>query len=262
MIGGFKSAVARSVPFDNTTNGFPLGSTDVQTAIESVLFYDPLYAPATLFDDFDGRMAWSPSTAGTGAVASVSAGNSTLASGSHVGVSGMTYGTVGVPSHAALVWSGALSISIVLGNGPAEYESLIRISNLATVTEDYVLRVGLGTATNADHANGVYFEYNRSLSANWRCKSASQSSRTVLTTSTTVAATTWIRLGWTCNSAGTSVEFFINGVSQGTITTNIPTVTGQGCGGSFQIVASAIVSGGRTLNADYFYFSKQYTSRT
>lgn len=257
----FTSPVARSIPFDNSTNGFPSSATTVQTAIEQTIHFDPITLPAPLFDDFDGRLSWSPSTSGTGASASISGGNATFASGSHMGVARCAYGTV-LSTHAALVWSGALSTAIVMGGGEAEYNTLIRIPTLATATEDYIIRVGLGTATNADHANGIYFEYARASSINWRCRTASASSRTTLTTSTAVVNNAWINLRWVCNAAGTSVEFFIDSVSQGTITTNIPTTTGQGCGGNFQITAQALVSGGGDFVIDWFYFSKAFTSRS
>ena len=230
-------------------------------SIKTILHFDPSEMAVALFDDFDGRMGWSPSTSGAGASAAIGGGNATHAAGKHVGVARCLYGTV-LSSHASLSWSGTLSTAIVLGDGAAEYQTLIKIPTLATATEDYVIRVGLGTSTSADHANGVYFEYDRSQSVNWRLKTANQSTRTVVTTSTAVAAGSWIKLGWVANSAGSSVEYFVNGVSVGTITTNIPTTTGQGCGGNFQISAVALVSGGRDFVADYFYFAKQFTDRT
>jgi hypothetical protein len=257
MIGAFKSIVARCIPFDNASNGF--SSTNVQEAIEEVTSFNPEFNPIALFDDFDDRMAWSPATSGTGAAASVSAGNATLASGGHLGVARIASGTA-VASTAALAWSGALANAIVLGTGESAYVSLIRLPILATVANDYILRIGLGTSTSADHTDGVYFEYNRATSANWICKTASQSTRTSTTTSVAVAINTWIKLEWRCNSAGTSVEFFINGVSVATITTNIPTVTGKGCGGNFQIVNVAGTLA-RECFIDYFYFTKSFTSR-
>lgn len=250
---------ARSVPFDNTTNGFPTAATNVQTAIESILNFDPIFNPVSLFDDFDNRMAWSPSTSGTGAAASVSGGNATFASGKHNGVARIATGTV-LGTAAALVWSGNLAISLVLGNGQADYRALVKIPTLPTVANNFIVRVGLGTSVSVDHADGIYFEHSAS-SANWVLKTASNSVRTS-TTSSIAATTNWVELRWVCNSAGTSVEYFIDDVSAGTITTNIPTVTGRGCGGNFQISNPAnVLAAASEMVIDYFYYNKVYTAR-
>lgn len=254
--------VARSVPFDNTSNGFPSTATNVQAAIESALAFDPQASAAVLFDDFYNDITWSPSTAGVGAAASTSGGNSVMASGKHLGVASLTLGTA-IPSHASLVQSGNLSISTVFGNGKAEYKTLIYIPTLATATEDYVFRCGYGTATNADHADGIYFEYDRSQSTDWRIKTASNSSRTVgtITTAVAVAAGSWITLYWSVNEAGTNVDFYVNGTLTGSITTNIPTTTGRGSGPNYQMTNTLGSLATKIVYIDYFWFTKLFTAR-
>jgi hypothetical protein len=254
-----KDNVAKSLGFDNTINGFPAGATDVQKAIESILAFDPQTTTAAQFDDFNNMITWSPSTAGLGASASVSAANTTFASGKHLGVAQILYGTVG--GHASLVQSATLSVSTVFGNGKGEYRTLIRIPTLATAIDDYTLRLGYGTSVNADHANGVYFEYNRSLSTNWRLKTANQSIRTSVNSSIPVVNNAWIQLSWIVNAAGTQVDFYVDGVLAGSITTNIPIVTGQGCGPNYQIVSTVLLAGQRSCLIDYFYFIKYFTAR-
>lgn len=256
----FSSPVARAIPFDNTSNGFPEDATNVQAAIESALAFSPQHHLGILFDDFLNSMTWSPSTTGSGAVASVSGGNSTFASGKHIGVAQIELGSV-VSTSAALVQSGNLSISTVFGSGAAEYQTLVRIPTLATANDDYILRFGFGTSTTADHANGIYFEYNRSNSVNWSLKTASSSSRTTHTSSIAVTNNTWIHCRFVVNSAGTNVDYYIDGVLGGSITTNIPTTTGEGAGPNFQIVSTAFVSVTRAAYFDYFYFTKHFTAR-
>lgn len=254
------SPVARGVPFDNSTNGFPSSATNVQSAIEAIGNANPMTNPLALFDDFDDRMAWSPSTTGTGAAASVSAGNATLASGTHNGVARVATGTV-LATAAALVWSGALSNSLMVGGGGADYSALIHLPVLGSAPNHYIARIGLGTSTSADHANGIYFEYDSSASANWRLKTASSSTRTTTTSSIAVVANQWILLEWHCNAAGTSVEFFVDGVSAGTITTNIQITAGNGYGGNFQISNPAnVLAAAREMFIDWFYFQKVYTT--
>lgn len=254
----FASSVARSVPFDSSSNSF--SASDVQAAIEEARAFSPQTTSAVLFDDFNNAMTWSPSTTGASSVASVSGGNATLASGKHLGVAQVSCGTV-LPSTAALVQSGALSDSTVFGNGSAEYQTLIRINQLATVAEDFTFRCGFGTSNSADHADGIYFEYNRATSTNWLLKTASNSVRTTTTSSIAVAASTWTHLRWVVNSAGTQVDFYVNGTSAGSNTTNIPTTTGRGSGPNFQITAVAGTSTARAVYIDYFYFLKNFTAR-
>lgn len=253
------SPPAAALPFDNSSNGFPAAATNVQTAIESVLSFNPVSQPAPLFDDFDGRMTWSPATSGTNAAASVSGGNTTFASGKHNGVARIATGTV-LNTSAALVWSGNLSVGLMVGNGVAEYQTLVRIPILSDGTDTYTLRIGLGNSSTVDHANGIYFQHDNT-SGNWIIKTAHSNIRTSTTTSIAVATNSWIRLHWICNSAGTQVDYYINGTSAGTITTNIPTTTGSGYGGNFQISNSTVLAAARECFIDYFYYTKQYTAR-
>jgi hypothetical protein len=93
-----------------------------------------------------------------------------------------------------------------------------------------VVRIGLhnGTTTSADPTDGIYFEYNTTTTAgNWfRC---TQNNNTTTCTDTGVARTTTLntyqRFRFATNSAGTTVEFFINEASVGTNSTNLPANT-------------------------------------
>ncbi|MGB3008979.1 MAG: hypothetical protein WBB33_01315, partial [Candidatus Saccharimonadales bacterium] len=92
------------------------------------------------------------------------------------------------------------------------------------------VRIGLmtGTTTSADPTDGIYFQYATTTTAgNWfRC---TQSNNAVTCTDTGVARTltlnTYQRFKFVTNAAGTSVEFFIDEVSVGTNTTNLPAST-------------------------------------
>ena len=152
-------------------------------------------------------------------------------------------------------YSSMLLGGIILGNGSIELEYLINFDALADVTNDWVFRVGLGDTTNADHSNGVYFEYNRSTSTNWLIKTANAGVRTSTTTSTAVVATSWIKLHISINAAANSVTFYVNGVSVGTITTNIPTLVTQL---SIHQTRSAGTPTG--VEIDYMDFYQRFTS--
>lgn len=119
------------------------------------------------------------------------------------------------------------SSNIEIGGGVIIFCVRVGLTSLFTATQDGLFRIGLGnviTATTADqdHAQGIYLEYDRSLSANWRLCTASASVRTKNDSGIPVT-TGYINLCFIVNEAGTSVQFYANGVAVGTaITTNLP----------------------------------------
>ncbi len=139
------------------------------------------------------------------------------------------FGATLATATALLGWS---QYCFKLNGGAISFTWIIRIEDLATVAEDYVFRIGFGSfsptiaifnpSPTTDFQYGVYFEYNRATSANWLIKTANAGVRTSTTTGTAVAADSWITLTAEINAAATSVEYFINGSSVGTIATNIP----------------------------------------
>lgn len=75
--------------------------------------------------------------------------------------------------------------------------------------------------------DGIYFEYDRAThGANWHAICRSNGTETATDTSTAVT-TNLVNLKAIVNAGGTSVEFFIDGTSVATITTNIPTGTSR-----------------------------------
>lgn len=117
---------------------------------------------------------------------------------------------------------------ILLGGGTISIEWMINLSALSALADEYIVRVGLGTGSSAtDFTNGVYFEYNRLSSVNWLRCTADNSSRTKTASSTAVAAGSWVKLRIDINAAASSAEFFVNGTSIGTNSTNIPTAAGR-----------------------------------
>jgi hypothetical protein len=81
--------------------------------------------------------------------------------------------------------------------------------------------IGLGSADlNAAPANGIYFRYTTNGNYIGVCRSGG--SETTLNTGVAASNGTFHTLKFVVNGT-TSVEFFVDGVSKGTITTNIPT---------------------------------------
>lgn len=110
----------------------------------------------------------------------------------------------------------------------ATFVGRCNMNQLSDSTNRYIIRVGLITAAyNANPASGIFFRYSDNVnSGKYECVCRNANVETVINTTIAPAiSTNWDKLEWRINAAGTSVEFFINNVSQGTITTNIPTTT-------------------------------------
>lgn len=115
--------------------------------------------------------------------------------------------------------------AILLGGGAITINWVFKINTLSDGTNRYILYMGLGDTTNAasDQSNGCYISYSDNLnSANWIGNTASASSRSTRNSSTAVT-TGWHNAQVVINAAGTSITYFMDGVSLGAaLTTNIP----------------------------------------
>ena len=117
-------------------------------------------------------------------------------------------------------------------------EWIVRFPFFETNTANFMIgiRVGFGDDNaGADFNDGVYFEANRNISTDWLIKTANGGSRTQQGSGITIASNTWYRLRAVVDSGGTTVEFFINGVSVGTINSNLPSGPGSECGYILQV---------------------------
>ena len=199
-------------------------------------------------------------SSGTGAA---STGTAAITATNIVGLVTTTTGTTATGRSAISSYGSA----ITFGGGASSFEyRLDGISALSTVTERYAILVGFfDTYSAANQVDGVYFLYDEggvstgsAASANWQIVTASNSTRTFTTTSTAVA-TTGQTLRIEINAAGTSVEFFIDNVSVGTITTNIPTGTARATGFASMIIKS-IGTTARVFNSDYMRVQVNYTT--
>ena len=120
-------------------------------------------------------------------------------------------------------------------------------------TNDYSLRIGfIDSNLAAESVDGVYFEFLRASSPNWRCKTASNSSRTTATTAVPVQEANWIDLKIDVDGSAQIARFYIDDVLVATINTNIPTSAGRETSVGFSLAKTA---GGTTRNV---YFDRIY----
>lgn len=177
------------------------------------------------FDDFIGKAigSYTSTTSGAGAATGIFSNIQVeLGSGTtSTGTASIERGLATTPS-----WTGVKSGLIAEAN----IVSVANILQLSTAGQRFIARYGIGVSgLISDVANGVYFRYSDSEnSGRWVAVSRSGGVESVINSSVAVAALTPAHLQFIVNSAGTSIEFFINGSSIGTIATNIPNASNMG----------------------------------
>ena len=139
------------------------------------------------------------------------------------------------------------------GNGELIFEIALKLTTLSSSSERYIVTVGFGDVTaSGDQVDGAYFRYSDNLqSGNWERCTANNSTRTQQSTGVAVT-TSWTRLRVVMNSAGTQVDFYIDGTSAGSITTNIPTGAGREFGVLFKL-EKTVGNTARQMRVDYVY---------
>lgn len=138
---------------------------------------------------------------------------------------GVSYGDTGTTATGwSVYYKGSIPQSFKFGIGhQISYRSRNALSALSTGAQRYTAYVGFGDDYGGvEHADGIYFKYSDSISANWQCVTRKASTSTV-TNSGVAASASFQVLEIRANSAGTSVDFYIDGTKVATNTTNIPT---------------------------------------
>src|ERR1700753_3457923 len=123
--------------------------------------------------------------------------------------------------------------NIVPGNGIIELKMNVNLPALASSagTSDYSFRFGLTNGTaGTEPTAGILFELtsstaNYSYVGNWAGLALTASTAiTSVNTGITVASATYYQLRLVVNPAANNVDFYVNGVRQAWVTTNIPKV--------------------------------------
>jgi hypothetical protein len=179
---------------------------------EAVVFTDQFIGGDAVSGNI-GELNWTLSTAGAGAGGAYAAAET-----SHVGIFELHTGTTA--SGYAVIHCGTAYTTMI---GKEYFEAQIKLDNLSTLSQLYLIRIGLNDNTVGGSPNdGINLRYvNAGSTPNWYRETISNGSTTAVLSSTAVT-TAWTNLAFQFNAFLNQVEFFVNGVSIGKNTTNIP----------------------------------------
>lgn len=205
------------------------------------------------YDDFiNGGYTWNFQASGTGVSYTTTATNSTA-----IGEIFPFTGTTATGYAVLAAGYNAKGYNIGIGAITLEYRILVPV--LSTGSQQYIIRLGLSDSnTNVEATNGIYFEYDQSTDTHWKICTSSGGTRTK-TASTQLVTTSYARLKIVVNAAATSVTYYYNDTSLGTISTNIPSGTANATGANFGIIKTV----GTTsvgMYCDYFILDYELTT--
>jgi len=147
------------------------------------------------------------------------------------------------------------------GYATIDLEWRVYIPTLSNGSERFSVRIGLTDDGSAGAGNpitdGVYFDYFDTVSPNWRCSTASNSSRTETVSSVAVAAGSFVKLRTVFSPS--DAKFYINGTLAVTTITNLPTGAARAFGISAAI-QKTIGTTARQLNIDYCLLKVDWTT--
>ena len=131
---------------------------------------------------------------------------------------------------------------------------------LSDAANRYVLRAGWSSMLLPNTIiQGITFEYQDDQNGGrWQCIAEDGVAETSVDTGVLVVASAWYFLEIVVNAAGTSVEFFIDKVSVGIITTNLPTGVGRDHFINIHIMKLTGV-GNRAPYIDAYYMHQEVT---
>jgi hypothetical protein len=209
------------------------------TAITGGITYpfDPQFY-SILYEDFAGNTnagnnGWDATNSGAGTAPTV--GGYADVFNRAIGVAHVATGTTA--TGRSCLSQGTSSFCLAMGAVTMRYRCLLPL--LSTGAEEFALNIGMGNTVGAgaQQTDGVYFRYDRTVSANWIMETANGAVRTSTTSATAVTAAAWFLLQIDINSAGSLATYYVNGTSIGTVSTNLPTFPNN-AGTMFKIVKS------------------------
>ena len=137
------------------------------------------------------------------------------------------------------------------------FTSAVRVPTIPTSSQNFKLEIGFGNSfSSGDSTNFIGFAFNRLISTTNLCIVTGNEGAYTIQIGPSLTANAWFTFRAVINSTGTSVEFFINESSIGTIATNIPT------NAIAPLIKITQVNGSseRQIDCDYFALEKVFTT--
>ena len=134
-----------------------------------------------------------------------------------------TFDVTSTPDDSIAVASPSLNALCLstLSSAAISFENLILIDEKSDATNGYTVRCGFGDLTTAVFTNGVYVQYDSTVSPNWFFVCANLGARTLVDTGVTVQADTWYNMFISCYES--QATLIINNGSNIDISTRLPT---------------------------------------
>lgn len=114
----------------------------------------------------------------------------------------------------------------VVGGGQMRLRIRLRLPTLSDATNSFSLALGLRDVVTGAATDQIDIAYTHGTnSGKWQLRTRAAGTLTTVNGTAGPVANTWTVLELVVNAAGSSVELFADGVSQGSSSTNIPTAT-------------------------------------
>jgi len=204
-----------------------------------------------------GNRFWQGKLGGAGTITT----NTTTAAG-HPGTLDLnTALTLGSGANIRQFSDNSTQQPIIIGGGVIVIEMIVKIDTLSDATNAFNFKCGIAnqnSVTSTVGGQGVYFTYaSTGATPNWYRFTGNSGASITTTDSGTAATTNWVNLKIVINAAGTSAEFFIDDVSVGTNSTNLPTLA---VGPMFNMATSQINLAARKVTVDYYSIFQKLTN--
>lgn len=151
-------------------------------------------------------------------------------------------------------------LTVQIGGGVITMETSIYIVSIPDAVNDFIIYFGLGDNVAGNDTDGTYIVFRRSISGtNWAIGSASAG--TTGNSASGVAMTVgWHKLKVEIAANGSSFEGFVDGVSLGIISANMPTGAGRQLAPMFKCLGVAGTGASRYFLVDYWRFKQVFTT--
>jgi hypothetical protein len=231
-------------------------STDTLTIAASADLIDTVLWQGTHFvnpNATNGTAPWTVFSNGTGALLSTIAPQQTL------GLAQFVTGTTTTGRNGVYAWDGSANASLYVIGGNVQWRIFASayIPTLSTVTETFVVSIGMARQLEADGNQArIAFVHDIATNAtNWVARVTDGTAVTNVNTGVAISTTTLQRLEVRIAANGNTVEYFIDGVLSATITTNLPNNTGTSGHriAPQMVITKSAGTTSRSFVADYFF---------